>query len=153
MKWFVAIVVALFIFVCVVYLYRALETERRLTPDVTNSDEWRLAVKEAAAEARGYGFVEFIGAIGLFCVLSVVMVHFRSPRQSWLRTLLSAFVALVMTVAGFGYWMDVVFRSRVSNATLPISSFGPLFYTGASAVAITIICLLVTERVHVWSVR
>jgi hypothetical protein len=138
--------------VCAFFLYAEYEGGKRIPPEVQRDPNYILGVEEAVADARSVRFLEFIAAVFFFAVVGVVMAHYRFPRLSWVRNLLAAFTAFLLTFVIFAMKMEGVFRSKMPASSMPFSALETAIVWAAFGVIGAIVFCFILERLHVWRV-
>jgi len=147
----IAVVITL---LCLYHMYAEYRSSKLVPPEVRSSDDYKLAVEEAVADARQLRSVELAGGVIIFTLVGFFMAALRL-RPAWLRTLLAAFSAWLVTLVVFAMRMETIFHNsneKVQGTSMPFPAYETAIVYAGAGVMVAIIVYFIIERIHVWRV-
>jgi hypothetical protein len=154
MKVVVLLVLLAIVAFCLYHMYAEYQSSRHIPPQVRNSDDYKLAVQEAVADARRVRSIELAGAAVIFTLIGFVMAALKL-RPAWLRSLGAAFVAWLATLVIFAMSMETIFHNsneKVQGSSMPFTAYETAIDYAAFGVVLAFAVYFLWERIHVWRV-
>lgn len=151
MKALVLIVLLAIVAFCLYHMYSEYRNSQHIPPEIRSSDDYKLAVSEAVADARRVRSLELGGAAIIFTLIGFAMAALKL-RPGWSRSLGAAFVAWLATFVIFAMNMENIFHNsneRVQGTSMPFAAYETAIEYAAVGVVLTFAGYFIIERIHV----
>jgi small-conductance mechanosensitive channel len=154
MKAVVLLVLLAIVAFCLFHMWAEYRNSQHIPSEMRNSDDYKLAVEEAVADAQRLRFIEVGGAVLIFTLIGFVMAALKL-RPAWSRSLAAAFLAWLATLVIFATSMETKFHNsneKVIGTSMPFTAYETAIDYAAVGVVLAFAGYFLWERIHVWRV-